>query len=155
MKYTDEQFLDFVKNAKNYRQVLLQLGVSPKGSNYNVLKRRIKRLSADITHFITFGKGHAWNKEIKTGYKTPLSDYLTNKVKVTSNKLRIRLLDEKIFDHKCCNCTNTDWMGLPIPLELEHIDGNSENNTLANLKMLCPNCHAQTPTYRRRKSSGQ
>ena len=35
-----------------------------------------------------------------------------------------------------------------IPIELEHIDGNSENNNLSNLKLLCPNCHSLTSTYR-------
>ena len=34
------------------------------------------------------------------------------------------------------------------PIELEHIDGNSENNSLVNLKLLCPNCHSLTPTYK-------
>jgi hypothetical protein len=35
-----------------------------------------------------------------------------------------------------------------VPIELEHIDGNSENNNLNNLKLLCPNCHSLTPTYK-------
>ena len=35
-----------------------------------------------------------------------------------------------------------------VPIELEHIDGNSENNQLDNLKLLCPNCHSLTPTYK-------
>jgi hypothetical protein len=35
-----------------------------------------------------------------------------------------------------------------VPIELEHIDGNSNNNKLDNLKLLCPNCHSLTPTYR-------
>lgn len=50
--------------------------------------------------------------------------------------------------HHCNKCKTKEWNGLPIPLELEHIDGNSLNNDLDNLKLLCPNCHAQTPTYK-------
>jgi uncharacterized membrane protein len=46
-------------------------------------------------------------------------------------------------------------MGIAIPLEMEHIDGDSKNNVRDNLKLLCPNCHAQTPTWRRRKTSGK
>lgn len=38
-------------------------------------------------------------------------------------------------------------MGEPIPLQLDHIDGNHTNNKLENLQILCPNCHAKTPTY--------
>lgn len=35
-----------------------------------------------------------------------------------------------------------------VPIELEHIDGNSKNNKIDNLKLLCPNCHSLTPTYK-------
>lgn len=51
---------------------------------------------------------------------------------------------------KCEQCSNTEWQEQPIPLEVEHCDGNHENNKLSNLKLLCPNCHALTPTYKAR-----
>lgn len=35
-----------------------------------------------------------------------------------------------------------------IPLEVEHIDGDAENNSEDNLTLLCPNCHSLTKTYR-------
>ena len=55
----------------------------------------------------------------------------------------------------CCEgCKLPTWQGKPIPLELDHIDGNAENNQLPNLRLLCPNCHAQTPTYKG-KNRGQ
>jgi predicted HNH restriction endonuclease len=41
-------------------------------------------------------------------------------------------------------------MGQPIPLEIDHIDGNPENSARENFRLVCPNCHAQTPTYRGR-----
>ena len=52
--------------------------------------------------------------------------------------------------NKCMEC---GWDKINIitgnvPIELEHIDGNSENNLLINLKLLCPNCHSLTPTYK-------
>lgn len=50
--------------------------------------------------------------------------------------------------YKCSNCSITEWDDKPIVLELEHKDGNSENNTQANLCLLCPNCHSQTDTYK-------
>lgn len=34
-----------------------------------------------------------------------------------------------------------------VPIQLEHIDGNSDNNKLKNCKILCPNCHSLTPTF--------
>ena len=41
-----------------------------------------------------------------------------------------------------------DWNGKELRLELDHIDGDSTNNTVDNLRLLCPNCHSQTPTYK-------
>lgn len=67
-------------------------------------------------------------------------------LKLASKALRHFLL--KIDGNKCTKCKNTHWNGLPIPIEVEHVDGNSENNTRKNLCLLCPSCHAQTPTYK-------
>ncbi len=50
--------------------------------------------------------------------------------------------------HKCDNCNNHEWLGQAIPLELDHIDGDSNNNIPSNLRLLCPNCHALTETYK-------
>lgn len=53
------------------------------------------------------------------------------------------------FDGLQCNrCGGIERLGQPIPLGLEHRDGRPANNRLANLELLCPNCHAQTTTYR-------
>ena len=49
--------------------------------------------------------------------------------------------------HRCETCHNTEWMGQPIPLQIDHIDGNSDNHAKENFRLLCPNCHAQTPTW--------
>ena len=48
----------------------------------------------------------------------------------------------------CWCCGITEWQGKDIVLELEHIDGDSTNNTVENLSLLCPNCHSQTDTYK-------
>jgi len=51
---------------------------------------------------------------------------------------------------KCMECgwNEKNPISGNIPIELEHIDGNSENNNIKNLKLLCPNCHSLTPTYK-------
>ena len=63
-------------------------------------------------------------------------------------KLKTRILDEHIKERKCECCGLSEWNNLPIPLELHHKDGNRTNHKLENLMLLCPNCHAQTDTYR-------
>ena len=44
------------------------------------------------------------------------------------------------------------WNGQPLVLQLDHIDGNSDNNLPINLQLLCPNCHTQTETYGSRQT---
>lgn len=53
-----------------------------------------------------------------------------------------------------CNCCSLDkWLEQDMPFELNHIDGNNTNNKRENLEMLCPNCHALTPTWRGRNNN--
>lgn len=66
----------------------------------------------------------------------------------TDPRRRKRLIRDR--GHSCEGCGLGVWMGQPIPLEMDHIDGNSDNGACENLRLLCPNCHAQTPTYKSR-----
>ena len=52
----------------------------------------------------------------------------------------------------CAECGISEWRGVSIVLEIDHIDGNSSNDTRQNLKALCPNCHSITPTWRGRNN---
>ena len=53
----------------------------------------------------------------------------------------------------CNHCGITEWRGKPITLELEHRDGNSQNDVRGNLECICPNCHSQTDTWRGRNKT--
>lgn len=48
----------------------------------------------------------------------------------------------------CSVCGLGEWRGLPIPLEVHHLDGNGSNSVPSNVTLMCPNCHAQTDTFR-------
>jgi hypothetical protein len=61
-----------------------------------------------------------------------------------------------IHGWQCMCCKHKEWMGVPIPLELDHIDGNAGNNHPDNLRLLCPTCHALTPTHKaKNKGNGR
>jgi hypothetical protein len=52
--------------------------------------------------------------------------------------------------HCCAICASSVWCGSPVPLVLDHIDGNANNWAVANLRYICPNCDAQLPTFKSR-----
>jgi len=93
--------------------------------------------------------GKGINKPINDSRKIPIQEILEGKHPYyQSNKLRKRIIKEKIKDEKCEGCGNIEWMNKKIPLELDHKDGNCYNHKIGNLQLLCPNCHAFTENYR-------
>lgn len=62
-------------------------------------------------------------------------------------KVKGKLLRAGIFENKCSECGITEWLGKPINIQLDHINGDCSDHRLANLRMLCPNCHSQTDTW--------
>ena len=77
-----------------------------------------------------------------------LEEYLQNSSDIQTFKVKTRILEEGIKEHKCECCGLSEWLGQPIPLELHHIDGDRTNNVLRNYQLLCPNCHSFTDSYR-------
>lgn len=62
----------------------------------------------------------------------------------------------KIYDNKCQICGLKDWLNKPLVKILDHIDGNSDNNLISNLRIVCSNCDSQLPTYKaKNKNSGR
>lgn len=75
---------------------------------------------------------------------------------LVSNRKTLRNYLIEKFGYNCFECSLNEWLGKHLPLELDHIDGNAGNNLPNNLRLLCPNCHSITPTWKaKNKGSGR
>ncbi len=148
-----EEIAQAVRVSRSNAQVLAALGIRPGGSGRR-LKARMEELGLDTSHFL----GQAWrrvDKSVRSGFPPrPLEEVLVRGRPSQISRLKKRLLAEGIKERRCEMCGTETWNGMPIPLELDHVNGRREDNRLSNLRMLCPNCHAQTPTYRGRGTPG-
>jgi len=143
-RYTEEQLRAVIETSYSVRHVLQQLGIAAQGGNYKVIYKFAKEYNISLDHFT----GKVWSKGKTLTPRRDIQDYLSNKFPCNSGRLKKRLISEGFFTDQCSSCQLSKWLGNPIPLELDHVDGNSDDNSLSNLRLLCPNCHALTPTYR-------
>jgi hypothetical protein len=77
----------------------------------------------------------------------PLELYLVRGRRTNRTHLKGRLLSAGLKDNRCEECGLTSWRGVPLSMALHHVNGNGDDNRLENLRLLCPNCHAQTPNF--------
>lgn len=118
------------------------------GAKYNNAKRRVifKCLSCGKEKNRSSGAKKYCSKSCESDFKLLQKRINVKSGKASARAVKSYLLDK--FGRVCFDCGNTTWLNKPIPIELEHIDGNHKNNNLENVKLLCPNCHALTPTYK-------
>lgn len=145
--WDEKQLRKAVKESFSLRQVLGKLHLKEAGGNYSQVKKYLVEYQINAGHF----RGQGWSKGLKgIGVaRIPLEQILCPSSNFQSHKLKKRLFAAGLKSPKCELC---GWakksVDNRIPLELDHINGNSHDNRLENLRVLCPNCHSLQPTHR-------
>lgn len=154
-KITDEEIIKAITNNKTYASTLKALNKAVNSSQYRWVKSQIKRLNLSISHFQTNSERTKQNwldgkfNSISTKKKISDEELFSKESLVHNTKMIKKRLFEKLqCEYKCYECNISEWNKKPISLELDHINGDPLDNRIENLRILCPNCHSQTSTFR-------
>jgi transposase len=137
--YDDDKFREIVAKSKTYSEIFTNIcGKEDRGAvlSYKTeLDRKINKLDLDVSQIKNFKFNLDFEKIVNsnTRPKTTLKYYLYHK---------------KLKEEICEKCgQGPEWQGLPLVLQLDHINGNCRDNRLENLRILCGHCHEQTTTF--------
>jgi len=65
-----------------------------------------------------------------------------------SSRKWLRKALSHLYGYCCSVCSVSEWFGRPLVLEVDHINGDPYDDSISNLRLLCPNCHSQTPHFK-------
>jgi len=165
MIYTDKQIIDVIDSSNSLSEAYRKLTGLPKmqkvgGGAIAHFKSRAIKANADI---INLRKRHfeenktlleSVRKNKKITKKSFIKYFLVYSGKfIITNKLKKKLFEFGLKKEQCEKCGQKNiWNNQPLTLQLDHINGDKEDNRLENLRILCPNCHSQTKTYAGKKN---
>ncbi|MFE9808037.1 HNH endonuclease signature motif containing protein [Streptomyces sp. NPDC005548] len=139
-----------VPAATSYADVMRALGLDVNDTNHRRVRRRVAQLDLDTGHF----RRRAWGRPSGRAPVAPKALVVLPAGSARPNRARLHAaLQELGASYACASCGNPgSWMDQPITLQIDHVNGDWLDNRAENLRYLCPNCHALTATWCRRKN---
>lgn len=135
--------MNLVGKSSSYKEVLSYFGLENKGNNFKTLRHRMTEDGIDFSHFKS-------RKEYLKPFQEsmPLQSILVENSSFNRTHLKNKLLKTGLLKNECSICGQLPvWNGKPLSLQLDHINGISDDNRLENLRILCPHCHSQTENF--------
>jgi hypothetical protein len=146
-KIPKKKLQEVVSKSLTLTDVLNYFKLINKGRNSHTLKARFKEDKIDYSH-IPLGLGHGKGRSFGGLEPLSLKDIMVENSNYDRGHLKKRLLKLGILENKCYICgLKPEWNSKLLTLQLDHKNGISNDHRKTNLRILCPNCHAQTHTF--------
>lgn len=142
-KYSYEILKPVIESCTTRKEVLTYFGIPYTGGSRSKFFTQAQLLGVDCSHLKT---------NYYKGPRSKISDevlFRKGYLNTNTSRLKTRLVAlGRRYECAEKTCGNAGiWIGKPLTLQLDHIDGDNSNNQIGNLRFLCPNCHSQTETY--------
>ncbi|WP_405808111.1 HNH endonuclease [Streptomyces sp. NBC_00210] len=148
-RWTSDVLEPVVAASTSMCEVLRRLGLEVVGGHHTHISRRVKTLGIDTSHFTPPSRAGE-SRSRRTPQALLVEQAPGSARRIPSERLRPAMTALGVAE-RCALCgTEPFWRGRPLPLEVDHVDGDWRNNRPENLRFLCPNCHSATDTYRGR-----
>ncbi|KRC59040.1 hypothetical protein ASE14_14675 [Agromyces sp. Root81] len=146
-----ERFVIACAESSTVAEVLDRIGASKYSGNYRRAALTAERLGVTLP----VAKKGEWRARVvapRLDDDQVRARFRRTDVPQDSKSLKRWMTTRLGIENACISCgLGPEWNGRPLTLELDHVDGDRLNNELSNLRLLCPNCHAQAETSNRRK----
>lgn len=143
-KLTKELLSKEVELSRSITDLMKRLGYkSLTGGAHALISKRVKEYGIDTSHFLS--KIGALELFRKSG-RMPFGQVLVKRSDgYRQNALRLRrALIEAGVDYTCSTCKLIpEWNGMGLVLEVDHRNNDFLDDSIENLRFLCPNCHSQ------------
>ncbi|MEU6606890.1 HNH endonuclease signature motif containing protein [Streptomyces shenzhenensis] len=147
-RWTHDILQTAVSASTSVYEVLRHLGLESVGGHHAHISRRIKAYGIDTSRFRVPARGDTRRRRTSEGLLVKRSGATARRMQ--SSRLKRAMLEQGL-EERCSMCGIAPlWLGEPLPLEVDHVDGDWRNNEIQNLRLLCPNCHSTTDNYRGR-----
>ena len=150
-RWSQEALSEAVVGATSVTEVLVNLGLVARGGNFKTVKEKAELFGIQLPDGseTRIKKLNARTQARKYSHES----FFVEGVRRNSTTAKQRMVALGVPNGcsvvECPLYEKTDWLGKPITIQLDHINGNHMDNRLENLRLLCPNCHSQTETYGR------